>query len=214
MINERKLTKETYKPKEVATILNVTTRTLRNYEYRGKLKYKRNEYNRRYITKEDLIEFVKSNNLYTDMVVFDKRDVVYARVSSNEQKQKGDLDRQAVHIVETNPSLVNPIIMKEVGSGLNDKRKQLQSLINMVEDDMVNNVYVTYRDRLTRFGFNYLEEMFKKHNVSIIVCNNEEVDKSANEELVEDMMSLIASFSGKLYGLRSKKNTRGNKDGD
>jgi len=214
MINEKKLTQETYKPNEVASILNVTTRTLRNYEYKGKICFKRNQFNRRYITKEDLITFVKNNNLYTEEVISDRRDVVYARVSSNEQKQKGDLDRQALHIIETNPNLIKPVILKEVGSGLNDKRKELLSLISMVEDDTVRNVYITYKDRLTRFGFNYLEEMFSKHDVSIIVCNNEVDDKSVEEELVEDMMSLIASFSGKLYGLRSKKNTGGKRNGN
>ena len=76
----------------------------------------------------------------------------------------------------------------------------------MVENNEANRVFVTYRDRLTRFGFHYLEAMFKSHGVEIVVVKDQEKEKPVQEELVEDMMSLIASFSGKLYGLRSKKN--------
>ncbi len=65
---------------------------------------------------------------------------------------------------------------------------------------------VTYRDRLTRFGFHYLESMFKAHGVEIVVVKDKDKEKSVQEELVEDMMALIAFFSGKLYGMRSKKN--------
>jgi predicted site-specific integrase-resolvase len=102
-------------------------------------------------------------------------------------------------------NLINPVILKEVGSGLNDKRKKIQELIRMVENNEANRVFVTYRDRLTRFGFHYLEAMFKSHGVEIVVVKDQEKEKPVQEELVEDMMSLIASFSGKLYGLRSKK---------
>ena len=135
-----------------------------------------------------------------------KHDVIYARVSSNEQKTTGDLDRQAMFLMEHCNDLINPVILKEVGSGLNDKREKIQELIRMVENSEVNRVFVTYRDRLTRFGFHYLETMFKSHGVEIVIVKDQEEEKSVQEELVWDMMSLIASFSGKLYGLRSKKN--------
>lgn len=77
-------------------------------------------------------------------------------------------------------------------------------LINLVCNDQVRNIYVTYKDRLIRFGFNYLEEMFKNHDVQIVVVKDKKEEKDVKEELVDDMMSLIASFSGKLYGMRSK----------
>lgn len=102
--------------------------------------------------------------------------------------------------------MINPIILKEVGSGLNDKRTQLKKLMKMVCNNEVRNVYVTCKDRLTRFGFNYLKTMFEVHGTTIVVVKDEANKKSVEEELVEDMMSLMASFSGKLYGLRSRKN--------
>lgn len=109
-------------------------------------------------------------------------------------------------LIDKIDNLINPLILREVGSGLNDKRTQLQKLLKMAASNEVRNVYVTYKDRLTRFGYHYLETMFLAHNVNIIVVKDENADKSVQEELVEDMMSLIASFSGKLYGMRSRKN--------
>ena len=111
-----------------------------------------------------------------------------------------------MNLIDKVDNLINPLVLKEVGSGLNDNRVQLQKLLKMVANNEVRNVYVTYKDRLTRFGYHYLETMFLSHNVNIIVVKDENANKSVQEELVEDMMSLIASFSGKLYGMRSKKN--------
>ena len=156
--------------------------------------------------KEDLLNYLDSLNMLLNDEEMTKHDVIYARVSSNEQKTKGDLDRQAMFLMENCHDLINPVILKEVGSGLNDKRKKIQELIRMVENNEVNRVFVTYRDRLTRFGFHYLETMFKLHGVEVVVVKDQEKEKLVQEELVEDMMALIASFSGKLYGLRSKKN--------
>lgn len=152
------------------------------------------------------MQFLNSKGLIVNDISGAKRDVIYARVSSHDQKKGGDLDRQAMYLIDKVDNLINPLVLKEVGSGLNDNRVQLQKLLKMVANNEVRNVYVTYKDRLTRFGYHYLETMFLAHNVNIIVVKDENADKSVQEELVEDMMSLIASFSGKLYGMRSKKN--------
>ena len=97
------------------------------------------------------------------------------------------------------------LVLSEVGSGLNDKRKKFQKLIQMVMNDEVNRVFVTYKDRLTRFVFHSIESVFTAKHVEIIAINPTEKETSVEKELVNDMMSLIASFSGKLYGLRSKE---------
>ena len=140
-----------------------------------------------------------------DDTLKERHDIVYARVSSHDQKNHGDLDRQALFLVEHVPDMQNPLILKEVGSGLNDKRKLLQQLLMMVSRREVRNVYITYKDRLTRFGFHYLETMFNACGTNIVIVKDEAEEKTVQEELVEDMMSLIASFSGKLYGMRSRK---------
>ena len=205
MYKVSEFTKTGYKVGEVAEILGVSTKTIRNYDKLGKLKPCRTEGNHRLIMREEILSFLEERGLLLDDICTQKRDVIYARVSSHEQKEKGDLDRQALFLAEHIPDLQNPLILKEVGSGLNDKRKCLQTLISMVMNNEVRNVYVTYKDRLTRFGFHYLETVFLAHGVNIIVVKDISTEKSVQEELVEDMMSLISSFSGKLYGMRSRK---------
>ena len=79
-------------------------------------------------------------------------------------------------------------------------------------NDEVNRVFVTYKDRLTRFGFNYLETMFNAKGVEIIIVKQKTEEISVEQELMNDMMSLIASFSGKLYGTRSKGKQSKRKD--
>jgi predicted site-specific integrase-resolvase len=206
LYRESDFTKKIYKPKELVEILGVSHSTVRKYDVEGKLPVKRTETNRRIVHRDDLLAYLDSQGLlYRDDDRFQKVDVIYARVSSHEQKAQGDLDRQALYLVEQVPNLVNPVIIKEVGSGLNDKRNQLHKLIKMVMSGKVGNVYVTYRDRLTRFGFHYLEAVFRSAGTEIVVVKDMDGEKSVQEELVEDMMALIASFSGKLYGLRSGK---------
>ena len=208
MYKSSDFTKPLYKTKDIMKILGISYATIKNYDKNGKLKFTRTETGRRVVFREDLLEYLdNAGMLYKDMD-FEKRDVLYARVSSNEQKTKGDLDRQVTFLLENVDDLYRPIVLKEVGSGLNDKRSKIQELIRLVLDGKVNRVFVTYKDRLTRFGYHYLETIFSYHGVSIIVVKDEDKEKSVEEELVEDMMSLIASFSGKLYGLRSGKNKK------
>ena len=164
MYKRSDFTKKYYKTGEVAKILNLTIKTIQNYDHSGKLKFIRTTTNYRLMTREDLLDYLDKEGMLCD-ISLEKRDVIYARVSSNEQKTKSDLDRQAMFLIENVDNLINPLVLKEVGSGLNDKRKKLMELINLVCNDQVRNIYVTYKDRLTRFGFNYLEEMFKNHEV-------------------------------------------------
>lgn len=185
-------TKTAYRTGEAAKILGITTRTIQNYDKLGKLKVCRTEGNRRVIMREDLIKYLDDKGLIYDDTNSKRHDVIYARVSSNEQKQSGDLDRQALYLVENAKDIQNPIILKEVGSGLNDKRKQLQKLLGMISNQEVRNVYITYKDRLTRFGFNYLETMFNACGTSIIVLQDESNEKTLHDELVEDMISIIS----------------------
>ena len=80
----------------------------------------------------------------------------------------------------------------------------LSKLFDMVEKKEIGTVIVTFKDRLTRFGLKYLERCFASHGVRIEVANGEE-PKDAYQELVEDLIALVSSFAGKLYGLRSHK---------
>ena len=206
MYKYSEFTKRTYKTGEVAKILNLHYQTVIKYDNAGILNFQRNENGRRVLFREELLRYLEEKQLLIHDEEAQKRDILYCRVSSHEQEKKGDLDRQVVTLMEYAQrfGLQNPLVLKEVGSGLNDKRKELQKLIRMVLQGEVGRVFVTYRDRLTRFGYHYLETICKECQVELHIMSDEISDKSVQEELVEDMMALIASFSGKLYGMRSK----------
>jgi predicted site-specific integrase-resolvase len=132
------------------------------------------------------------------------RAVIYARVSSSDQRS--DLERQVEYLTQYCSSKGYRVvdILSDVASGLKTDRKGLLKLFDYVVNRRVDVVVVTYRDRLTRFGSEYLEYFFKQYGVRIEVAFGEE-PKDAYQELVEDLIEIVTSFAGKLYGLRGHK---------
>lgn len=197
VIKQSELTKEQYTIGEVAAFLNINVKTIQRWDREGIFKCERTHTNRRVINRDNLIEVLNNRGMLFNDINSSKVDVIYARVSSNEQKAKGDLDRQVSFLVQSIKDLKNPTILTEVGSGLNDKREKLHQLLDMVLQDKVDRVFVTHRDRLTRFGFHYLERVCSYHNVKIIIVKDISNEKDVQKELTEDIMTLIAFFSGK-----------------
>jgi len=132
------------------------------------------------------------------------RAIIYARVGSSDQRS--DLERQVEYLKQYCSSkgyrVVN--VLSDVASGLNTSRKGLLKLFDYVVNRQVDVVVITYRDRLTRFGFEYLEYFFKQYGVRVEVVFGEE-PKNTYQELVEDLLAVVTSFAGKLYGMRSRK---------
>ena len=133
------------------------------------------------------------------------RAVVYARVSSSKQKEQGDLDRQMelLRKYANEKGYIIVDVIADVGSGLKEERRGLKKLLKMVVDKRVDVALITYRDRLTRFGFKYLKFFFEKHGVRIEEVLHEE--KEPLEELIEDFLAIVVSFAGKIYGKRGYK---------
>lgn len=205
MIKHSQLTKDRYRAGEVADLLGLSSMTIKNYMTDGKIEYVRlPTSNHRRITKEQLIKYLKENGNYLDDRELNKHDIIYARVSSHSQKD--DLERQKQelinYMIDKNP--INLQIIEDIGSGLNDNRKGLNKLIKLILEGKVNRVIISYKDRLTRFGFNYIKQICDYNNVEIIVISREERNESLEVELAEDIISIIHSFSGKLYGMRKK----------
>ena len=197
MIKISELTKEQYTVGEVAKLLGVHVKTVQVWDRTGVLPFSRTHTNRRILPKDKIIELLDSRGLLYKDEKANKRDVIYARVSSHEEMNKGDLDHQVMFLVNSISDLKNPLILSEVGSGLNDKRKKLDQLLDMVFKKEVDRIFVTHRDRLTRFGFHYLEKVCSYHNVKIIVVKDANKEESVQEELTEDMIALATFFSGK-----------------
>ena len=172
MIKTSQLTKDTYKPKDIAQFLGVTTRTLQNWDKDDKIHFQRDTVsNRRFMSKDDVIKLLDDNGLLFDDTIDKKRDIIYARVSNHDQKAHGDLYRQVQFLIDSNDDLQNVLVLSEVGSSLDDKREKLQQLLKMVMNNEINRVFITDQDRLAGCGFNYLETVFNLKDVKIVLIN-------------------------------------------
>jgi putative resolvase len=131
--------------------------------------------------------------------------VLYGRVSGH--GQKADLERQLEALVSWAKAARagrRVLVLSDIGSGISTTRKQLRRLLQLVVKDEVAEIAFTYPDRLTRFGQDYLNVLFESFGVTLTILEPDET-KTPEADLVRDMLSLIASFSGRLYGMRSHK---------
>jgi len=131
--------------------------------------------------------------------------VLYGRVSGHGQKD--DLEIQLKRLqawAAAERKSMETLVLSDIGSGLKASRRQLQRLLKLVCEDKVAEVVITYEDRLTRFGQEFLETLFACFDVTLTVLEPGE-EKTPEQELTDDLLALIASFSGRLYGMRSHK---------
>ena len=187
-----------YSAKTVTQLLGVTAQTLRNWDKEGKLKpsyVKSNGY--RYYSEDSILSYTQERKTKKNLNV-----VGYARVSS--KKQSDDLERQVNNLKEyISSKYENFDIITDIGSGINYNKKGLLSLIEKINKKEVDVIVVLYKDRLLRFGFELIEHFANLNNVKIEVLDK--LDKTQDEELVEDLVQIITVFSCKIQGKRKGK---------
>ena len=187
-----------YSAKTVTQILGVTAQTLRNWDKEGKLKpsyVKSNGY--RYYSEESILSYTQERKTKKNLNV-----VGYARVSS--EKQTDDLERQVNNLKEyLSNKYDNFDIITDIGSGINYNKPGLLKLIEKINRKEVDLIVVLYKDRLLRFGFELVEHFANLNNVKIEVLDK--LDKTQDEELVEDLVQIITVFSCKIQGKRKSK---------
>jgi len=189
---------------KASELLGVSIMTLRRWEAQGKIHpvYTQNGHRRYKVA--DIEEANGSVSSKSEIRV-----AVYCRTSSHEQKQKGDMERQLgrvlqycvekkYHVIET---------FEEVGSGMSDTRPKLQKLFKLVEEKKLDKVIVEHKDRLSRFMVEFLRAYFGSHNVEI-EWMSEILGTTYEQELVSDILSLMSSFSARIYGRRSAENRK------
>jgi putative resolvase len=130
-----------------------------------------------------------------DSLESERRKFIYARGSS--RNQKDDLNSQIEHLKTRYP---NHELIEDVGSGLNFRRKGFNALLELVLSGHVSEIVIAHRDRLCRFGFEFIESIAKKFNCRIVVLDESKLSPQA--ELVNDLFSIIHVFSCQVYGLR------------
>jgi predicted site-specific integrase-resolvase len=182
------------KAKEVMKLLNICRTTLYNY------------------TRDNVIKSTKLDNGYYDydeqsVLKFIKKDnrinVIYARVST--YKQKNDLINQ-INKLETfclDNDIIIDSIFSEISSGLDLDRIELNNLLDQVFNHKIKNIYISNKDRLTRLSFKTLETLLKKFNTNIIVINDHH-NQTNDNEIFEELISLMHIFSTTMYSNRRK----------
>lgn len=183
--------------KEASEFLGVSVPTMRRWETEGRITSYRTNGNHRRYDKNDLIRIkCKEDDSF-------KITIAYCRVSSADQKQ--DLQRQIDNV--SNYCIAKGYqfkVISDLGSGLDYNKKGLKELIELICSEEIDKIVINYKDRLIRFGYEMIEQLCSIYNVKIEVINHTE-DKSYEEELVDDVLSVITVFSSKLYGSRSHK---------
>jgi putative resolvase len=131
--------------------------------------------------------------------------VLYGRVSRHGQKDDLAIQLERLQTwAETSRKGVETLVLSDIGSGLKATRRQLMRLLKLVCEDKVGEIAITYEDRLTRFGQEYLQTLFSCFGVTLTVLSPGE-ERTPEQELTDDLLALIASFSGRLYGMRLHK---------
>ena len=188
-----------YKPKDFAELLGVSVKTLQRWDRDGILKANRTPTDRRYYTYDQYLQF---KGIQTENDIRDT--VIYARVST--RNQKDDLQNQVEFLKQfcnAKGIIVNQCV-EDFGSGLNYNRNKWNKLLDEVMANKIKTIVISNKDRFIRFGYDWFEKFCEKFNTKIIIVNNETL--SPNEELVQDIISILHVFSCRLYGLRKYKN--------
>lgn len=183
---------------KVAKEVGVTVETLRAWEKAGKIKSERTKGGHRRYEIDEILCYANRNKGN------EKVTAIYARVSTPSRRNDLDMQKQVLELFCASKGWQYKII-EDIGSGLNYRKKGLLELIKLIENNQIERIILNYKDRLLRFGSEIIFEMCKYHSIDIVVVNEDEC-KTYEEELVEDVLSVITVFSAKLYGSRSHKN--------
>lgn len=182
--------------KEAAELLGVSTKTIHRWEKEGKIKAIRTAGGHRRFEVNDLLGNKKGDALT----------VAYARVSSPDQK--ADLKRQEIVLESYCASKgFDFVLISDLGSGMNYKKKGLVRLIKLICSYDVERLVLTHKDRLLRFGSELIFSLCEHFGVEVIIINRSK-DTSFEEDLAQDVLEIITVFSARLYGSRSHKNKK------
>jgi putative resolvase len=191
--------------REAKAMLGVTSRTLRRSTASGRLPDRRSPGGHRIfsVAEREAILHRREDAPVSEGV---GAVVLYARVSSRRHAQEGDLERQLARLRDTVKDRVVAGEFSDVASGLSDRRLGLRRALLACQDPSVTELWVTHQERLARFGVGIIEELLSPHGVRVVAIGEDEaLSDSVESELVRDMLAVVTSFSGRLYGQRSAK---------
>jgi len=181
--------------KKATELLQITPKTLRIWDKEGKIRTFRTPSGQRRYNLTDIQNIMGRNPSHDQ-----KEKICYSRVSSS--KQVDDLTRQTAFFQSKFP---NHIMVTDVGSGINWKRKGFKTILDKAMHHTISEVVVAHRDRLCRFAFELLEWIFHQNGVKLVVLDQEN-EQSTEQELSDDILSIIHIYSRRKMGKRRYKN--------
>lgn len=179
------------RPKDAAKRLGISVRTIQRMDKIGTLKIVRTPNNRRRIPESEVHRLMGLNEIRVP--------ILYARVSTHGAKD--DLERQIQRLKQTYPEAE---LFSDIRSGLKFDRPDFLKMLDAIQQHRVSKVVVVYEDRLARFGVDLLRRIFKSYGTELEVLETT-LKGTPEDELVKDLITIITSFSARLYGLRSHK---------
>ena len=186
---------------EAAEILGVSISTLRRWDKAGRLApEKTTSGHRRYDISKLKPEMCRELNQEA------KKTVAYARVSSHDQKDDLERQRQVLELYCARQGWTYEII-SDLGSGMNYHKKGLKRLISDILSEKTGRIVITHKDRLLRFGAELIFAICEAKQVEVVIMNQGE-DTTFEEDLAKDVLEIITVFSARLYGSRSRKNQK------
>jgi len=171
--------------------------TLRRWDASGEFLAKKHHSGHRYYDESDVRRLLGIKQS-------EKKVIVYCRVSSHNQKDDLKSQIKAMEQFCLSAAISVDEWVHEIGGGMNFKRRQFLKIMDAIQNGEVSKLLIAHKDRLVRFGFEYFERLAVRNGCELIVVNQESL--SPQQEMVEDLMAIIHTFSCRLYGLRKYKN--------
>lgn len=186
---------------EASRATGISPHTLRKYADDNKIKSYKTPSGQRKFDINYLEKMYGCNFNNKQVKTSQKKNYIYTRVSS--KKQIDDLSRQIEHIKSINNKYQTSsyIPISDIGSGMNFKRSGLQTILDACLQNIIGELIIAHRDRLSRFGFDLIESIVTKAGGKIIVINDKP-DKSSEQELAEDLLSIVHIYSCRQMGKR------------
>lgn len=199
----KKLDSKYYTSSEIKKLFHVTTATLWRWRKEGKI-HAIQPTIRKFLYPKDEIGRLLGLQIQEETQQ-EKKAVLYCRVSTHAQKPHLERQKQLLCDFCTANGIVVDEVISEIASGMNDQRKQFLRLVDMVLRGEVKTVVVSYKDRLTRFGFDFYKWLFEKNGCQILIVNNPIDQEMTEKEMTDDLVSIIHHFSMKMYSARRKQ---------
>lgn len=190
-----------YKVGEFAKLLNVTVKTLQNWDKQGTLKAYRTPTNQRFYTEEQLNLILNLSN--SNQVEKQGLKIGYCRVSTYNQKSSLENQEEYLRSYTNAKGVILDEVFSDIDSGINYNRKNFNKILELVEAEEVSEIYVTYKDRFIRFGFDWFNNFCEKHGAKIIILN--QPSTSPEQELAEDLLNIVTVFSTRNHDLETYK---------